>query len=1283
MASKQDLDHTLKKKPVRKATAKTTKSETKAKSTRGKKAAPEPEPDEVEAAEEPKPKTRRGKKADPEPEVIAEIEPIKTTARRTAGRPRKAITQNTFAPDSEESEQPAKAARATKAGSVRGKKEVAVSAEAPAQEEPKTGSAKNGSVRGRQANAALEEAPALPAPEEPKPSRRTRTTATKAQPLSPKKITQVSKPTARNTRAADQKLMQKAASQGPARSGRGAAKKRTVSDENADVPEFGEAAAKDDEVVVVSSAPVKATPLKRAATRSQASTHDTAIESEASMSSRPTTPNDSPAQSLSQAEDDVDEEDLEDIASVSEAATPTKDDLDNSADELCGPKTPMRRSSPGAEARYQSSVQRTIRRYEDEMSLETPARRYAVLGSQRGTPQTQKPYCKPAMPASEVRPMTVARGSSRAFVFKDLREGAPSLPEQHESSTMEDGEMSFIPDENIIPTGKSDDEQSVITPTAAAPTEIPSLSAFLTELEEGESMNVGSTCEDDEADYIAPSAVQALPDDPDETVILNDLEDSVPSPVTKPAESFETEDTVIITHPYRTHACDTLESDDSGTEYDSVVVHDQYTSPAQRTLFSETVKHDTTIAVNFDEHLIDVRASPRMQATEQLSIAESIGSPQGNEEDAVVGADMEIDHDLDVPQEASRRETVDLNDFIDIAALAELSEQLNFTQRELPEQETELVAVDLTQTDETSMALAPELHTAVENQAAIEDQDVAMIDADTVEGAEADHDETLVESEAHQDHEVPHYALPTIAFDARRKSLPAFSHQTPVNSGTRPNTSDGASIPRLANPFANPWSARSRAGSTTATPGKARPSTAHATPSAVDFGTPAKSSPAKTPVVTPKERFPRLRPRENYEEGARTVTAPRFQVPPAKSPKRRETFHKAVPGQAATVAQSDATGTPSAGSAVAAPQTTPKERYPQLGARQDYEEHAKTVAAPARFQMPSNSPPKRRETFHKAVSGQAAKVNQTDAAVTPSAAPSAVTTPLATPNERFPRLRPRKDYQEHAKTFAAPTRFQTPNKTPVKRSATVQKPESLRKAALKANTPRTSHTPVKTPLKAPAMTPAQAPMTPHPAAPLRGVLALVEVFTLEGASASAPFVALLHRLGAKTTRAWNDHITHVIFKDGSPTTLQRVRLNNKEVDAKGAGANIHCVNSRWVTDCDTEGTRMDESDEAYALDVAEVPRGGKRRRKSMEPSALMNMGGNIVRDRKSSMGRPSSLGRSQLNFDSPAKKGEVTLEAMPDIDAVETENSPDGQASACYTCLDCGAWTNSCSRPRL
>jgi hypothetical protein len=237
-----------------------------------------------------------------------------------------------------------------------------------------------------------------------------------------------------------------------------------------------------------------------------------------------------------------------------------------------------------------------------------------------------------------------------------------------------------------------------------------------------------------------------------------------------------------------------------------------------------------------------------------------------------------------------------------------------------------------------------------------------------------------------------------------------------------------------------------------------------------------------------------------------------------------------------------------------------------------------------------------------------------------STVPCTPQTPSAGENaDEVHSMRSRKrDFDDYSKTAMPASRFRSPAPKSSKRPASASKPMSMREQVMRTSTMRGTRTPTKTPLKAPAMTPSFVPMTPHPSAPLKGVFALVEVFTNEGASASSSFVALLQRLGAKATKTWNNKITHVVFKDGSPTTLQRLRLHNKEVVELGTGSEVLCVNSRWVSDCDAEGTRLDEHDESYAVDLDEVPRGGKRRRKSMEPSALTVIGGNIVRDRKSS-----------------------------------------------------------------
>lgn len=1222
--------------------------------------------------------------------------------RQKAGRPKKANAQLVFEPVPEETTSTAKPTKATKAASVRSKRgvtDVEESGEETAQDQPKpTRSTRAGSVRGKKAAALTEEvpvveianipkstangsvrgrkpksvvdAPALPAPEEHKPARQTRGAATKPQPLSPKKITQVSKPQTRNAINANSKAAAKAAPNKPAATGRNT-RKRTVSDENAEVADFNlSTETGDDDIIVLSSTPKKTTSTQNQRNQKQ----EVVNESDVSMSSRPTTPSDSAAQSFNTTEEEVEAHEDDELNAEAAAELSVNDDSGASEDELCGPKTPMRRASPSTQARYQSSVQRTIRKYDDEMRIQTPARRFAVLGSQQGTPQTQKPYCKPAAPSSETRPMTVARGTSRPLVFRDLRDGLPNF-RQNQDMISEQDEMSFLPDEDIIPAD--------VTPCPEEPVYLESRSESATETGDSSMTTHASLHEEDERDFVAPAAVQKYSDDPDETVIIHEV-DGFEAPASDSADSFQTEDTVLIERLGQHGLDDTVMSDGTESEAGSVIIHQsQAASVSERVTPAET-KQPAVISVDFDAHFADTR-DMEDENTPLLTMETTNEAPMQDDRD-VACAEVEIEQDEPAMQAESRRQTVNFNEFFDVAALSEPTAVLNLGEELVPPSadaansasspsgKIERFAVEAIELSDAIQIITGQRQSTFQ-----EDLPTTIVDFDDMEiESAAEQDATNDGSEDPiQTNQVPHYALPTIASDIRRKSLPAMSQGTPVKSSTRPNTSDGASVGRIANPFANAWWNRSRAGSTTATPVKARPATSHATPAAANFGTPSKSQRfaevSSTPIATPKERYPLLSSRKNHEGHANTVAGPaRFGTPSEKSPKRRETFHKAASGR--TIAgQTESFELVPARSPVA----TPKERYPVFNARNNYDEHAQTVAGAVRFQTPPAKSPKRRQTFHKAAPGQV-NLHAVDAEIS-STVPSAVTTPqVATPRdftledvtpqaattERYPRLRPRPNYAEHAKTVAGPVRFQTPPaKTPLKRPATGGKSDSLRKATLIANTPVPSHTPMKTPLKAPGMTPSQAPMTPHPAAPLRGVVALVEVFTLEGASASAPFAALLHRLGAKTTRSWNDRITHVVFKDGSPMTLQRVRLNNKETEQSGKGPFIHCVNSRWVTDCDTEGARVDESGEEYLVDVSEVPRGGKRRRKSMEPSALLNLGGNIVRDRKSSFGRNRSLSRSPFKVDSPAKKPDETLRATPEIDMIDKENSGDEQHS--------------------
>ncbi|KAL2126304.1 hypothetical protein VTI74DRAFT_1212 [Chaetomium olivicolor] len=146
-------------------------------------------------------------------------------------------------------------------------------------------------------------------------------------------------------------------------------------------------------------------------------------------------------------------------------------------------------------------------------------------------------------------------------------------------------------------------------------------------------------------------------------------------------------------------------------------------------------------------------------------------------------------------------------------------------------------------------------------------------------------------------------------------------------------------------------------------------------------------------------------------------------------------------------------------------------------------------------------------------------------------------------------------------------------------------------------------------------TPAQTPRRDLNPGLLRGAVVFVDVHTSEGADASGIFVELLTLMGARCVKnwSWNPNnssesggdprvgITHVVYKDGGKRTLEKVR--------ESAGL-VQCVGVSWVLDCERENQWLEEA--PYYIDTAIVPRGGARRRKSMEPRAIANMNGMLV-----------------------------------------------------------------------
>ncbi|EXJ95955.1 hypothetical protein A1O1_01080 [Capronia coronata CBS 617.96] len=142
---------------------------------------------------------------------------------------------------------------------------------------------------------------------------------------------------------------------------------------------------------------------------------------------------------------------------------------------------------------------------------------------------------------------------------------------------------------------------------------------------------------------------------------------------------------------------------------------------------------------------------------------------------------------------------------------------------------------------------------------------------------------------------------------------------------------------------------------------------------------------------------------------------------------------------------------------------------------------------------------------------------------------------------------------------------------------------------------------------------------------LNGAVVHYDIHTTEGMDASGVFVDLLTAMGARCVKEWRWNprssvtagsgayqnesdpaetpnigtgITHVVYKDGGRRTLEKVRSAQNQVLCVGVG---------WVLDCYREGKWLDES--AYAVDSSILPRGGSRRRRSMEPRMLVNENG--------------------------------------------------------------------------
>ncbi|SCV71608.1 BQ2448_3196 [Microbotryum intermedium] len=110
---------------------------------------------------------------------------------------------------------------------------------------------------------------------------------------------------------------------------------------------------------------------------------------------------------------------------------------------------------------------------------------------------------------------------------------------------------------------------------------------------------------------------------------------------------------------------------------------------------------------------------------------------------------------------------------------------------------------------------------------------------------------------------------------------------------------------------------------------------------------------------------------------------------------------------------------------------------------------------------------------------------------------------------------------------------------------------------------------------------------------LRGVVAFVDVRTLEGDDAGMIFTDMLKSMGARVTTRPTLSLTHIVYKSGRSGTLQRYRTH--------ADPKPHLVGISWVVRCAELNQHVEEK--PFLIEAGKEDMFQKKRR-SMEPKAL-------------------------------------------------------------------------------
>ncbi|KAI5194042.1 hypothetical protein E4T38_09759 [Aureobasidium subglaciale] len=827
---------------------------------------------------------------------------------------------------------------------------------------------------------------------------------------------------------------------------------------------------------------------------------------------------------------------------------------DSSDDEICGPKTPMRRATRSQKAsRQEDTFSASTHKHK---TLQTPARRLLGHRATQGTPQTQRLPQNTTQAASPPRPMTVARAANKLMVFRPLKQQTPRptpLPiiTVNVLDTLAAGEETQDETESELEESSADeldaqleschDDDIMIMPTPARTIRFESvesdsedeLAAAANLLGEDDEPDEDTIVEEDnnkESDYIdlPQDAADASSEESDSATEETQVDDSIlpqphfsaefttslpssPISVAASVAQIDVEDSELLSSPAPSTPASVIHRDFADVDSPS-----ENTPPASRLSLDDNdllsliedegaTTPNVNSRVSFSNTTAKMLKTPRMQfALGGLDANEiddspsvTVTEPVQNEDDVTMTVNpsqLEVDeHGIKLSSNLENAAAIPTPYLATPAARERLSmglskermsllkddifDLVNFDQASPAKEDVDTPILDLQHIEADPMELSTPGYSS-RRQSYLPQNDLTRI-----EQTGSARRSSLAPPVS------PSYARSMFAFDSRRKSLPAAGLHTPSTGDLRPRTAETSIKPTTSVSFAKLWASKQRRSSVR------KSLLEHTIPDLAEMHS-----------FVPKEQS-NARKRDSMSSQSRLSTIEHVQA---------QSFSPHVPFSGAKPRRH-----------------TPSSSYKVRSVARSPLKTRSSSRSPVKFRGSSRSPMKLRDA----------------------------------------------------------------SRSPVKR---------LREA------PRT---PMKTPLKAAGLaTPAVYPMTPHPMQPLKAVTALVEVFTLDGSSASGPFIALLQGLGARTTKTWSDRVTHVIFKDGSPATLQKVRLGNKNPNSK----KVFCVNSRWVTDCERSGTRMDEQADIYTVDLNEVPRGGRRRRKSMEPAALRNVDGNIVHSNTSS-----------------------------------------------------------------